>query len=121
MIMEPEGFAFAFDITSDNFVLNVNPSSKSPSNCNTYNKTSVQSKSSSLSLGSNKTVLRKCNLDMKELKSGWRRLRMSCMMEERRKVFDSPKREEAIQLLVILPLPRSPFFFRKFLYFTAKL
>ena len=32
--MELEGFAFIFDITSDSFVLNFNPSPKSPSNCN---------------------------------------------------------------------------------------
>ena len=46
---------------------------------------------------------------------------MSYMMEENIKVFVSPKREEAIQLLVILPLALSPFFFRKFLYVTAKI
>ena len=37
-----------------------------------------------------------------------------------RKVFVSPKRKEAIQLLVILPLPLSPFFFRKFCISTPK-
>ena len=46
---------------------------------------------------------------------------MSCMMEENIKVFVSPEREEAIQLLVILPFQLSPLFFRKFLYFTAKI
>ena len=53
--MEPQGFGFAFDIiTYDSLVLNVNPSSKSPSNCNPYSKTSSRSKSSSLALGSNR-------------------------------------------------------------------
>ena len=46
---------------------------------------------------------------------------MSCMMEENIKFFVSPKTEEAIQLLVILPLPVSPIFFRKFFNFTAKI
>ena len=46
---------------------------------------------------------------------------MSCMMKENRKVFASPKKEEAIKLLVILPLPLSPFFFKKFLNFKAKI
>ena len=45
---------------------------------------------------------------------------MSCMMEEYLKVFVSPKREKALQLFVILPLPLPSFFFRKFLYFIAK-
>ena len=45
-IIEPEGFAFAFDITSDSFVLNVNPSYKSTSNCKPYSKISPRSKSS---------------------------------------------------------------------------
>ena len=51
--MEPEGFALTFDITNDSFVLNINPSPKSPSKCNPYSKTSPRLKSSSLSLGSN--------------------------------------------------------------------
>ena len=53
--MEPKGFDFTFDITSDSFVFNVNPSSKSPSNCNPYSKT-PRSKSSSLSLSSNRRI-----------------------------------------------------------------
>ena len=52
--MEPQGFAFSFDITSDSLVLNVDVSSKSPSNCNPYSKTSPRSKSSSLALSSNR-------------------------------------------------------------------
>ena len=55
--MEPRGFAFAFDITYDSFALNVNHSSKSPFTCNPYSKTSPLSKSSSLSLGSNKRIV----------------------------------------------------------------
>ena len=54
--MEPKGFAFSIDITSDSFVLNVNPSYKSPSNCNRYNKISPWSNSSSSSLGSNRQI-----------------------------------------------------------------
>ena len=56
--MEFEGFAFAFDITSDSFVLNVNPSTKTSSYCNHCSKTSPRSKSSSLSPGSN---IRNCS------------------------------------------------------------
>ena len=40
---------------------------------------------------------------------------------EKKKVFVSPKMEEAIQFLFILPLPLSLIFLRKFLYFTAKI
>ena len=46
---------------------------------------------------------------------------MSCMMEENIKVFLSPKMREAIQLLAILSIPLSSFFFKKFLYFTTKI
>ena len=54
--MEPEGFAFALDITYDSFVLNVNPFSKSQSNCNPFGKTSPRSKSISSSPGSNRRI-----------------------------------------------------------------
>ena len=56
--MEPQGFVFAFDITSDSLVLNVNPSSKSLSNGNPCSKTSPRSKSLSLALGSNRRSIK---------------------------------------------------------------
>ena len=46
---------------------------------------------------------------------------MSCKMEENKFFFYSSKREGAIQFLIILPLPLSPFFSRKILNFTAKI
>ena len=46
---------------------------------------------------------------------------MSCMTEENKNIFVSPKREETIQLLIILPLPLTPLFSRKFTNFKAKI
>ena len=66
--MVPEGFAFAFDTTYDSFVLNVNPSSKSQSNCNPYSKIPPRSKSSSLSLGSNRRIAVLNHAEVKQFK-----------------------------------------------------